>query len=192
MVARTVQALKAQIAARVEDNDAGDISASDVRSVLTDIVDSYAAAVAAVSTGGAAAEYSGAQVSYSAQVPSSGAFAAVPNWTEEVHDVGGWFDTAAPAKFVVPAGVARVQLFASVRGNGLSDPLITYIRRRRGGVLTTVAAQQAGNEGGSAIFTMVSPVVDVAENDEFELWKFSNDSSFTLPTTMNFSIVKVS
>ena len=144
------------------------------------------------SGGGGGGEFKYASVAYSGNTNSSGAFAAVPDWTSEVADVGDWFDTSAADRFTVPAGVSQVRLHASVRGNSLASAVICYIRRTRSTTTTTVATAQGSPTNNSSIFTMSTPVIDVEEGDFFQLWKFSNDNAFVLTSTMNFTIWEVS
>ena len=129
-----------------------------------------------------------ASVSYSGDTSDTGTFGVVPDWTSEDADSGDWFSSSAADRFTVPAGVGRVRLHASVRGNSLSATLTAYIRHISSGTTTTVAISQGAVNGTSAIFTMSTPVIDVDEGDYFQLWTFSSDSAFTLPSTMNFTI----
>ena len=138
--------------------------------------------------GGEAGPLKYASVSYTGDTSSNGTFAAVPDWTSEVADEGDWFDSSTPDKFTVPAGVSHVRLHASVRANSITRALIVYFRRIRSGTTTTVATAQGAPTNNSAIFTASTPVLEVEEGDEFQLWKFSSDSAFTFPATTNFTI----
>ena len=132
-----------------------------------------------------------ASVSYSANTSATGTFAVAPNWTSENADVGDWFESSSANRFTVPAGVRRVRLHASIRANSLGSTLTTYIRHVSNGTTTTIATAQGEPSTNSAIFTMSTPILDVDEGDYFQLWKFSSDSAFSFPTTMNFSIWEV-
>ena len=125
-------------------------------------------------TGGGGGRIRYAIVSYGTVVDLTAGFAVLPNWDEEEIDIGDWFDTRAPDRFTIPAGIHRVRMhaFVSVTGIESGQGATFSVRHGKVGVdgLTTVVAAQGVEIDGTTVFTLSTPVVEVAETDYFQLW----------------------
>ena len=125
-------------------------------------------------TGGGGGRIRYAIVSYSTAVDLMAGFAVLPNWDEEEIDIGDWFDTRASDRFTIPSGIHRVRLHAFVSVTGVETGVGATFSVRHGKVgvdgLTTVVASQGVEIEGTTVFTLSTPVVEVAETDYFQLW----------------------
>lgn len=109
----------------------------------------------------------------------------VIDWQAEEYDEGAFYDNAASAsRLVIPSGVTRAILSGQIRINSISSGAAVLGRVRKNGSIVftgypgTVAAAGSGN---AVVVNFVSPVLDVAATDYFDVeLQLAGDSSVDL------------
>ena len=82
--------------------------------------------------------------------------------------------TLADGKFIIPAGVTKVQLRASVKTSDVTDQVTMDIRKN--GVATTGSTNLDISSTGRDHAAGYTGIIDVVENDYFQIFMFSSNS----------------
>lgn len=136
--------------------------------------------------------YRGARVRRTSDQAIANNTATVISWQAEDRDTDGLWSVGVPTKFVIPAGVTKIEL----AGNGIFASNATgqrqaYFTKNGATVSGSPNFSGPGLSGASIRFNLTSDVIDVVEGDEFEFVAFQTSGgslNMTAGTSLWFAI----
>lgn len=121
--------------------------------------------------GGSGGPFSGALVSKDADQAIPFLTPTDVTWETEQYDVGDWFASSGDTFFTVPEGISRIQLFAGINWEtNTATAMISQFTKNASAAFPGAARIQIpATNGVTDANVIVSPVLDVVENDKFRI-----------------------
>ena len=136
-------------------------------------VDQFGRIVAAANGAGGGGAFSGAMVGRSTALTGL-TYPTIVTWDAETYDVGDWWDVGTPTALIVPAGVSYARLSFGVDLEAATQSGSFFISLQKNGADLAAGSPTQNTRVGTVgfnnnVYFGVSPVLAVAENDEFTL-----------------------